>query len=377
MNLGDLTGSFLNTSTGGISNLFGNLFKSPSAPGIPDYTGAATATAQGSTQAAIVNALLNRANQNTPYGSQTWNQTGTTAIPAVGGSPGFNVPNFSSNINLTPQGQQLLDADTRSRLGLAGLTDRATGQVGQSLSQPFSLGSTMPAYNQQVADALYNRSTRYLDPQFAQGEATERDRLANAGFSQQDEGFAKSMAPFDRAKEMAYGNARDTATTQAGTIGLNQRQQDISEQLLQRTQPLQELNAVRTGASPQLPSFPSTNVGANAQGANLLGAAQATGQSQNDLYNSQVGSYNSGVGALGSLGSAGLMALLMKSDIRLKEDIRRIGKTDSGLSIYVYRYKGGLQYHMGVMAQEVEKVQPEAVFQLADGFKAVHYGLLS
>lgn len=375
MSIGSIAGDFFG-GTGGFSSIFGNLFKSPSAPGIPDYTGAATATAQGSTQAAIANALLNRANQYTPYGSQTWDQTGTTAVPAVGSSPGFNLPNFSSNINLTPQGQQLLDADTRSRLGLAGLTDRATGQVGSSLSQPFSLGSTMPAYNQQVADALYNRSTRYLDPQFAQGEATQRDRLANAGFSQQDEGFAKSMAPFDRAKEMAYANARDTATTQAGTIGLNQRQQDISEQLLQRTQPLQELNALRTGASPQLPSFPSTNVGANAQGANLLGAAQATGQGQNDIYNSQVGTYNSGIGALGSVGSASLMALLM-SDIRLKEDIRRIGKTDSGLPIYVYRYKGGLQYHMGVMAQEVEKVQPEAVFQLADGFKAVHYGLLS
>lgn len=377
MNLGDLTGSFLNTSTGGLSNLFSNLFNAPNPPGAPDYTGAAQATATGSTQAAIVNALLNRANQSTPYGSQTWEQTGTTAVPRVGGTPGFNLPNYSSSINLTPQGQQLLDADTRSRLGLAGLADKSMGQVGESLSQPFSVGDAMPAYNQQIADALYNRSTRYLDPQWAQGEATERDRLANAGFSQQDEGFAKSMDPFNRAKDMAYAGARDTATTQAGTIGLNQRQQDISERLLQRTQPLQELNALRTGASPQLPSFPSTNVGANSQGANLLGAAQATGQGQNDIYNSQVGTYNSMLGAAGSLGSAGLMALLMKSDIRLKEDIRRIGKTDSGLSIYVYRYKGGLQYHMGVMAQEVEKVQPEAVFQLADGFKAVHYGLLS
>lgn len=377
MNLGNVAGGFLGGASGGISNLWRNLFGAPNPPGVPDYTGAATATSQGSVQAAIANALLNRSNQYTPYGSQTWDQTGTTQIPGIGGQPGFSLPNFSSNVNLTPQGQQLLDADTRSRLGLAGLTDKATGQVGTSLAQPFSVGNAMPAYNQQVADALYNRSTRYLDPQFAQGEATQRDRLANAGFSQQDEGFAKSMAPFDRAKEMAYANARDTATTQAGTIGLNQRQQDISEQLLQRTQPLQELNALRTGASPQLPSFPSTNVGANAQGANLLGAAQATGQGQNDIYNSQVGTYNSSLGALGSVGSAGLMALLMKSDIRLKEDIRRIGKTDSGLSIYVYRYKGGLQYHMGVMAQEVEKVQPEAVFQLADGFKAVHYGLLS
>ncbi|WP_291728784.1 tail fiber domain-containing protein [Leisingera sp. F5] len=55
---------------------------------------------------------------------------------------------------------------------------------------------------------------------------------------------------------------------------------------------------------------------------------------------------------------------------------RRIGQTDGGLTVYVYRYKGDNTFHMGVMAQEVEAVQPEAVVERPDGLKAVRYDLI-
>jgi hypothetical protein len=65
------------------------------------------------------------------------------------------------------------------------------------------------------------------------------------------------------------------------------------------------------------------------------------------------------------------------SDKRLKTDIHKVGKTDSGLNVYTYRYKSGGPIQMGVMAQEVEKKIPEAVTTRPDGMKAVYYGLLS
>lgn len=61
------------------------------------------------------------------------------------------------------------------------------------------------------------------------------------------------------------------------------------------------------------------------------------------------------------------------SDERLKEDIVRIGKTDDGLPIYRYRMKGGGRLQMGVMAQDVEKVKPNAVARNRHGFKMVDY----
>ncbi|MCA0856154.1 tail fiber domain-containing protein [Phaeobacter italicus] len=82
-----------------------------------------------------------------------------------------------------------------------------------------------------------------------------------------------------------------------------------------------------------------------------------------------------GPGLMDALGfGASLLPFL--SDRRAKEDIRRVGQTDSGLPIYVYRYKGGDTFHMGVMAQEVEAVQPEAVVERPDGLKAVRYDLI-
>ena len=65
----------------------------------------------------------------------------------------------------------------------------------------------------------------------------------------------------------------------------------------------------------------------------------------------------------------------MASDVRLKEDIRRVGMTDAGLPIYTFRYKGEPRTYMGVMAQDVAKAQPHALGPLLDGeYMTVNYG---
>jgi hypothetical protein len=62
------------------------------------------------------------------------------------------------------------------------------------------------------------------------------------------------------------------------------------------------------------------------------------------------------------------------SDVRLKEDIKRVGTAHNGLPIYTFKYKGDNteQTHIGYMAQDVEKVHPEAVGE-SHGFKTVDY----
>lgn len=64
---------------------------------------------------------------------------------------------------------------------------------------------------------------------------------------------------------------------------------------------------------------------------------------------------------------------VITSDRRLKDDIRRVGRTVDGLDIYTFRYKGDSVVQMGVMAQEVLAVHPEAVSEI-DGYLAVDYG---
>jgi len=61
------------------------------------------------------------------------------------------------------------------------------------------------------------------------------------------------------------------------------------------------------------------------------------------------------------------------SDIRLKEDIQRVGTTALGLPLYRFRYRGQEGAFEGVMAQDVLLVAPEAVSVGPDGYLRVDY----
>ena len=65
-----------------------------------------------------------------------------------------------------------------------------------------------------------------------------------------------------------------------------------------------------------------------------------------------------------------------RSDIRLKHDIALLGRLDDGLGYYRFVYNGGHTAYVGVMAQEVETVEPKAVTRDADGYMRVSYDLL-
>jgi hypothetical protein len=65
-----------------------------------------------------------------------------------------------------------------------------------------------------------------------------------------------------------------------------------------------------------------------------------------------------------------------RSDIRLKHDIVLLGRLNDGLGYYRFVYNGGHTTYVGVMAQEVLTVAPEAVTRGADGYMRVSYDLL-
>jgi hypothetical protein len=62
--------------------------------------------------------------------------------------------------------------------------------------------------------------------------------------------------------------------------------------------------------------------------------------------------------------------------MRLKHDIVLLGRLDDGLGYYRFVYNGGHTAYVGVMAQEVRSVAPEAVTRGADGYMRVSYDLL-
>ena len=64
----------------------------------------------------------------------------------------------------------------------------------------------------------------------------------------------------------------------------------------------------------------------------------------------------------------------MRSDIRLKENITKVGNSPSGINIYEWNYIGNTQRYRGVMAQEILEKHPEAVALQPDGYMSVYYG---
>lgn len=70
-----------------------------------------------------------------------------------------------------------------------------------------------------------------------------------------------------------------------------------------------------------------------------------------------------------------------RSERRLKKNILHIGNLSIGVGLYLFDYRKPLGAEengrqLGVMAEEVERVMPEAVTVSADGFKRVDYGVL-
>lgn len=324
-------------------------------PPSPDYGAAATAQGGANMQTAIANNIMNRPNEVTPYGTRKWTQTGSQRIGD------YDVPQFESSIDFTPEGKQLFDKGTALQNGMMDLGGSSLQQTVDALGQPLDISKNRDA----MVDSMYRRSTRLLDPQYAMAEDKQRSDLANRGFSVGDEGYNRAQESFNRSKDAAYANARDTANTEGA-------KQAIQEALVQRSTPLAELNALRTGAMPQSPSFQAYS-SSSAQPAPIFAGAQAGGNAALTNYGIESQNDNNTMQGLMKLGSMFGMAAF--SDVRLKSNIEKVGELSDGLGVYEYDKFG--RRERGVMAQEVQQVKPHAVFADPEsGFLKVDYSKL-
>ena len=127
----------------------------------------------------------------------------------------------------------------------------------------------------------------------------------------------------------------------------------------------------------QLPQFAqSPNVAV--QSGDLIGASLAANQQAIDVAKARQQASSGFMGGLmelgGALGGAAINKGMFGSDVRLKENIKRIGKY-KGHNLYSYNYIDRVGDWIGVMAQEIEKVIPEAVQEI-NGMKHVNYGAI-
>ena len=301
----------------------------PSAPAAPDYKGAAEATG-----------LSQKVSQYTPYGSLVY------------GADPTSPSGYKSTTTLDPKAQSALDTQMGLSAGVGDIAQQQLPNVQQTYSQPMDL-SSVP----QIADQAYEAQTARLDPQWDQRAEQNRTMLANQGLSPGGEAYSNAMRDFEGARTDAYQQAR------LGAIQTMPQTYQLASSAY--NQPLNTLNALRTGAQVQNPQF-----GAGGVPTNYGQAAQQQGMWNQDIFNMNMGAYNNQVAGGAALGAAAIAA----SDRRLKRNIERIGTHQLGIGIYAYDIFD--RHEIGVMADEVLTVMPEAVVTMPSGFYAVNYAML-
>lgn len=142
----------------------------------------------------------------------------------------------------------------------------------------------------------------------------------------------------------------------------------IEENAFLRSLPLNEIQALLGGTQVAGPKFQNTPQPGVA-GVDYTGLVNQQYQGQMQAYNAAQQNRMGMLGGIAGIGSS----LIGLSDRRLKTNIKRIGTLDNGLGLYSYTYQWGGPRHIGVMADEVTEIMPDAVSEVAHGFMAVDY----
>jgi hypothetical protein len=137
-----------------------------------------------------------------------------------------------------------------------------------------------------------------------------------------------------------------------------------STELLAR---LGQASATGTGVAAQTSGSNIANL-MQQQGAAQAGAEMAKGQAMAGIFNLPAQFLGMQYGA--KVGTPGFGSIF--SDRRLKRNITKIGTRPDGLGVYEFEYVWGGGRQIGLMAQEVQEVYPDAVGE-AGGYLTVNY----
>src|SRR3990167_9174937 len=108
-------------------------------PTPPKETSAAQTGTSVST--AIANAFMTNANENTPDGSKTYDQTGSYTFTDPYTNSTYTVPRFTMNQTLSPQQQAIKGQNDSASMNLATLGNNLSGTLGEQLTGNFKLGN--------------------------------------------------------------------------------------------------------------------------------------------------------------------------------------------------------------------------------------------
>jgi len=302
------------------------------APPPPDYTAAAQATAAGNLEAAKYAAQANRVNQITPYGNLTYTQSGggvnqtaydqamqdyNKQLSAYNNqsksnssnplSPTYNyqekinkptapsIKDYTTDSNqwtatqtLTPAQQKILEQNQGLSSGLLNTAQQGLDYASGIMSKPGIDMSKLPQVGINPGETYSDAIMRRLAPQIAQENEMSDAALANQGIAQGTEAYNNAK----RTLQMGQNDRQLGAITSGMGVGLQANQQAFGQQGYNQMQPINVINALRTGSQVQAPSYVSVPQQATTAGPDILGATGAQ-------YNAQLAQTNANNAASG------------------------------------------------------------------------------
>jgi hypothetical protein len=259
----------------------------PPPPPTPDYTGAAVATAQGDEQAAATAAMANRVNQITPQGDLTY------TAPSNPNQP------WTVTQTYTPAEQQLFNQNNAISGGLLSLGSTALGQISNNMVSPITAGD-LPTSMVNPGRTGYQAYMAQVQPDLDQAKEVAESQMAQQGITQGSTAWQNEERALGVNQNQAENQAEQTGFTQ----GQSAQQQALQIQTALQDQPINEVDALRSGSQVSNPSFTAVPQQQTTTGPNYLGATTAAGQYDLGTYNAQLATANADTGALGQIGAA-------------------------------------------------------------------------
>jgi hypothetical protein len=323
------------------------------APQPPSVQQTAAAQTGSNISTALAQQQLNTIDQVGPDGSTKYSQSGTYAFTDPSTGQKYTLPKLTQTTTLSPEAQALKSTGQQTSQNLANLGKSQSERLSGLLASPFDLS------NDATETRINELASKRLDPMLERRQASLDTKLSN-------QGIKLGSTAWDRAQESNLQGENDARNQ----LLLTGRNQAVSEALLQRNQPLNEIIGLSTGTQIGSPSFGGTPQ-SSMPTTDFAGLTANNYNQQYAQWQQQQQQNNSTLGGLFGLGSAAILA----SDRRLKTNIVRIGTAKNGIPLYRFKYRGIDAVQYGVMSDDVRRMKPAAIVWHPDGFDRVNYDL--
>lgn len=254
--------------------------------------------------------------------------------------------------------------------GLAGLSwdaDNNTLNLNYGPKMQGVLGSLFggTGADKRAEESVFKAFSDKYEPTFERQNSNLKDSLINQGLPVGSEAYTRATADMAQTQN----DARQQAAYQSVQAGQQARNNEINQGLgiFSAFNPLNGYTG--TAAQGDTGIYDNYYKG-------QWNAYNQNQQNAQNMANGWLGLGTSGLNLAGGLGvtkaeKSGQGGLF--SDARIKENLRPVGDLYNGLTVYAFNFPGERVTRIGLVAQEVEQLLPQAVSQSEEGLLMVDY----